>query len=532
MNENESYSSTAQAIGALPPRKKPGKPALLIGAAILCAVAVAAVGIKMLSAPAPKAAVEAAFTATDAQQQAAVKRIYENIPAAKPLFEGRRGALSGSFDLTVKSVEDNPYAAFANVILKDAAIVGSFDSDPENETSAGAFSVVLQDAQLLDLKFFLSPELAVAGVPTMGRTINFNPTTFAQDYQNSALGAVSPLDAQSLAAIQGVINGQTAYLNALGTLSTERLQADLLPILKGALNNAAYTYDRQSKNYVVTIPGADLKSAIAGCYRYIYFDSELGRAMAMTMDPIAATSGQSYETMMDETITDLEKSLPESDAVLTLDIKSGLIKTARMAWSSEATPEASSAPEAAAPSGSAITSLVFDCGFDATANTVKLAIDTDGGADMTVDASGVFKDNAYTLDMTVAVDSKEATMTLPMTVRLTADGAYSCTADLTVNTGGDPIKAGLAFDGTALLEQEVLTLHLPDSRVYLSGSGAATGALIFDLNCTDVPLAQTPVPPESASLFSMDAQQLSQLGDEYAVGYENLVGRLLSLLMG
>ena len=525
MNEmNDSYSSTAQAIGTLPPQKKPGKFALLIGAAALCAVAAAAVGIKMLSSPDPKAAVEAAFIATGAQQQEAVERLYEKLPAAKPLFEGRRGAFSGSFDFTVKSVEDNPYAAFADVILKDAVIRGSMDSDPENSTSAGTASVALQGAQLLELRLFLSPELAVAGIPTMGQTIALNPTTFAQDYQNSALGAVSPLDAQSLAAIQSAINGQMAYLNALGTLSAERLQADLLSILKGALTNATYTYDRPSKKYVVAIPGADLKSAIADCYRYIYFESELGRAMAMSMEPVAAASGQSYEAMMNQAISELEKGLPESDAALTLDLKNGLIKTARLVWSP--------APEAASPADDAITGLVFDCGFDAAVNTVKLRVDTNGGIGMTVDASGAFEDNAYTLDMALAVDSAETSMTLPMTVRLAADGAYSCTAELTVNTGSAPIKAGLAFDGTALLEQDVLTLRLPGSRVYLSGTGAAAGALVFDLDCTSAPLTGTPTPPESTSLFSMDARQLSQLGDEYAVGYENLVGRLFSLLMG
>ncbi len=528
MNEmNERYSSPSEAIGTLPPRKT-GNRGLLIGTAVLCVLAVVAVAVKLRSAPNPKTAVEAAFTATAAQQKAAVAQLYEKIPAARLLFEGRDAAETTDFVFTVTAVEENPYAVFANVILKDAVIHGSAESHPESGSLALETSVVLQDAQLINTQLFVSPELVAVGIPTFGQTVSFNPATFVQDYQVSALNALNPLDAQSLEMMQGVITGQMAYYNALSTLSTEQLQADLLPILKRALNNATYTYDNQSQKYVVNIPAADLKNTIADFYRYIYFESEIGHAMAGMISPLAAAEpGQSYERLMEEAIAEIERSLPEQDAVLTLDIKNGLIKTAQLSCEPPAD-GASPTPEAAA---NAITALTFDCSFDKDAETARLVLFTADGAGMTVDASGVFKDDAYTLDMTMALDSEYTAMTLPMTMRVAADGSYSAAADLTMDMGGDPVKLNLSFDGTALLEQDVLTLSLPDSRVYLSASNTATGALVFDLDYRSAPLTGVPTPPESTPLFSMDAGQLERLGAEYSVGYENLVGRLFSLLM-
>lgn len=540
MNEmNDTYSSTAEAIGVLPP-KKPGRSKLLIGVAALCAVAAVAVAVKMTSARDPKATVEAAFTATAAQQKAAVEKIYQKIPAAKRLFENGGGAArTTDFDFTVKSIEDNPYAPFANVILKDAGIRGSFASDPAQKTAALNASVYLKDAPMLEARAFMSPELIAAGVPTFSNTIvSFNPTSFAQDYAGSALGAVYPLDTPTLELAQGLIIGEMEYINAIGSISSEKLQADMLPILKGALTNAAYTYDKQSKKYVVEIPNDDLKAAILNYYRYIYFESELGAAIEKMMGPIASatTPGQSYEDMMNAALAGIEESLPEMDAVLALDIQNGLIKTANLTCTpvaaDAASSDAASTPEELLPAQSTLTSLILDFSFGETANTAKLVLTTDDATSMTVDVSGALENDAYTLDMTAAVDSDYTTLNMPLTMHIAADGAYACTADITVDMGGQPMQAGVAFNGTAVLENDTLTLQLPDSRIYGSATNTATGTLIFDLDCTSAPLTEALTPFESTPLFALNAQQLGQLGNEYSVGYENLVGQLFSLLMG
>lgn len=536
MNEmNDANFNASEAIATLPP-KKAGNFKLLIGVAAVCAVAVVAVAVKMSSARDPKAAVEAAFTATAAQQQAAVEKIYQKVPAAKLLFEGRGGAAETTdFNVTVKSIEDNPYAPFANVILKDAGIRGSFGSDPAQKTAALNASVYLKGGPILEAHTFISPEFVVAGVPTFSQTaVSLNPASFAQDYAGSALNAVYPLDTPTLDMMQGIISGQIEYINAISSISSEKLRADILPILKGALANATYTYDQQSKKYVVNIPSADLKNAILGYYRYIYFESEFGTAIESMLGPVtfAATSGQSYEDTINDAIAEIERSLPDMDAVLTLDIKNGLIKTANLTCTPLALSDAASAPDTASPTEGAITSLIFDCSFGDASNTAKLALTIDDATSMTFDAVGALSSDAYTLDMTMAVDSEHAALNMPLNMRVAADGAYACTADITMDMGSQPVKAGFAFNGTAVLENDVLTLNLPDSRIYGSASATAAGTLIFDLDCTNAPLTEALTPPESTPLFALNAQQLQQLGNEYSVGYESLVGQLFSLLMG
>lgn len=538
MNENnEANFNATEAVATLPPpgpQKKAGNSKLLIGAAAVCAIAAVAAIIKFSATPDPKATVEAAFTATAAQQQATVDKIYQKVPAAKLMFEGRDGALATDFDFKVKSIEDNPYATFANVILKDAGIRGSISSDPAQKTSALNASVYLKDSPMIEARAFMSPELVVAGVPTFSQTtVSINPATFAQDYAGSALNAVNPMDAQSLDMMQGLITGEIEYINAVSSISSEKLLADIMPIFKGALTNATYTYDKQSKKYVVDIPGEDLKNTVLAYYRYIYFESEFGEAMEKMMTSTAAASSDlAYEDMMNEVITSLEESLPDMDAKLTLDIKNGLIKSANLACTPVASADSSSSPESADSPEATVSSLVFDCSFDEAANTAKLVITTDDAMSMTVDATAAFSNDAYALEMNVGVDSGYITFSMPLNMSVAADGAYRCAADMNIDAGGQPIKAGFAFNGTAVLENDVLTLSLPDSRVYGSASNTAAGTLVFDLDCSNAPLAEALAVPENTSLFALDAQQLEQLSNEYSVGYESLVGQLYSLLMG
>lgn len=538
MNENNEVNfNSAGAAATMPPpapQNKAGKTKLIIGVAAVCAIAAVAAVVKFSSTPDPKATVEAAFTATAKQQQVITEKVYQQIPAAKLMFEGREGAVTSDFDLTIKSIEDNPYAAFANVILQDAGIRGKFSNDPAQKSSAFNSSVYLKDAPMIDVSAFMSPDLVVASVPTFSQTsVSINPTTFAQDYAGSALNAVNPMDAQSLDMMQGVITGEIEYINAISSISSEKMLADIMPIFKGALTNATYTYDKQSKKYVVDIPGEDLKTAVVNYYRYIYFDSELGVAMEKMMTSVAAADpDMTYEDIMNETISSIEESLPDMDAKLALDIKNGLIKSANLVCTPVVPAESSSSSESVDLPEITVSSLVFDCTFDDAVNTAKLVITTEDAMSMTVDATATLSNDTYALDMVVGVDSSSTKFNMPLKISIAAGGAYNCAADMNIDAGGEPISAGFAFNGTAALENDALTVSLPESRVYVSATGAATGTLVFDLDYTNAPLTETLTAPDSTSLFALDAQQLEQLSNEYSVGYESLVGQLYSLLMG
>lgn len=284
---------------------------------------------------------------------------------------------------------------------------------------------------------------------------------------------------------------------------------------------------------MVDIPGEDLKTAVVKYYRYIYFESELGVAMEKMMTSVAAADSElTYEGMMNETISGIEESLPDMDAKLALDIKNGLIKSANLICTPVAPAASSSSPDSTVSPEMTVSSLVFDCTFDDAVNTAKLVITTEDAMSMTVDATATLSNDTYALDMTVGVDSSSITFSIPLNISIAAGGAYSCAADMNIEAGGELINSGFAFNGTAVLDNDVLTVNLPESRVYISGTDAATGTLLFDLDYANAPLTEALTAPESTSLFALDAQQLEQLSNEYSVGYESLVGQLYSLLMG
>lgn len=539
LNQSASLSDAAAAIELQAP-KKSGPSKMLIGIVAVCVIAAVAVGIKLTSGQSdPKTVVEAAFTATANEQMAFAEEIYNKVPAAKPIFEGRNGALTTDFDFTIKSVEDVPYSTIASAILADAGIRGTVSCDPDNKTAALNGSVYLKDSQLIDGTLFISPEMVSGGVPSFSNTIvSVNPTTFADDYQNSVLNAISPMDSDELEFVQESISSNFDYISSMNSFSTEKMLNDLKPILKSSIANATYEYDKQNKNYVVNIPGADVKTAIMDYYRYIYFDSEIGTALEKVMTPtLEGISDMTYDEMMTETIDEIGESLPNMDAVMTLTIDKGVIKTAHVVCTpvAPASDSSSEAPDEFA-SEAAINNITIDCTFDKNSNTVKAIADitdeTGEAMSISIDAIGKLENNVYSTDMNLALDSDTITLKMPLNFSIAADGAYICGLNMDINSFGETVNAGFNFNGTATFENDVLAISLPASSVNYSTPNDGSGKLVFDINCTSSPLIEKiAAPAEHTALLTMDEQQLAQLSNEYSVGYENLVGELYSLLM-
>ena len=189
----ESGSQAVSVRDPSPLPKKPGRRLLFAGVAAVCIVA-AAVGIKLAASKSPKAVVETAIAKTFAAQKAANQKYYNKIPALRPIFEGRRDAHLTEFDLTVKAIEDTPYATLASIILKDAGIRGQISNNPADNTTAFEGSVYLRDATLAAINLYTSPEIVAGNLPTFSDTVvAFNPNTLTQDYPSSALNSRMPL---------------------------------------------------------------------------------------------------------------------------------------------------------------------------------------------------------------------------------------------------------------------------------------------------------------------------------------------------
>ncbi|MFV0497378.1 MAG: hypothetical protein ACK5L0_04285 [Candidatus Fimivivens sp.] len=521
MNENNNINS--EAVATLPP-KKSMRTALIIGVVVALLIAGAvAVFLKFFAKPDPQKTIEAAFTATAEHQQVLIDELYKEIPAAKVLFEGRSGALTTDFDYKFKAIENNPYGAFVNAILQDAGIKGQFASDPEKRTASVATSVYLQGTPVIDATAFVSPEHVVLNTPTFSQTaLSFNPATFAQDYTNSALNAFAPMDTQTLDLMQSTIVGSIDAINFNSTASNKKFLADLKPIFAKMFNNATYTYDEQSKKYVVDIPGADVKNVSLEFLRYCYLESDMAKAnQSMFSSSMGMDADISYEETMNQLISEIEKTLLEMDAKLTLDIQKDLIKSANLV----------AVPASETANGS---KLVFDWTSDNAVETAKTVFTIGDQVSMTMDVSATHADGTYAMDLAMEATADTFTCKMPIKFSIAADGAFNCVADVNIaeTDSTEVVDAGFAFNGTAVYENDTLTMNLPNSRIYASSSDTDLGALVFDTHYTNAPLTEALTAPESTALFELDAQQLEELSSEYYIGYENFIGQMYSLLMG
>ena len=529
---------TAVAVEAAPaPKKKGIRPTAIITAILACLVVAGGLfAVKTFLAPKPDVIVKQAFAATVADQEKLTEEIYQAIPAAKKIFEPSQAQPTKSdFDFTLKSIEGIDYAALVSAVIADSGICGSSLIDPNEGVSAVNFTVDLKDKPLIEADMYLSTDLMTVSVPTFSDTVlSVAPKSLAADYKNSIFNQMAPMGDEELQMMQDLIIGEIDYIKTLNNISYEKLTKDITAIFAKALTNATYSYDKNTKLYVVNIPGEDVKAAVCEYYRYLYLDSEISSAMERMLSPILDAAGEDvgdYDSTMNEMIAEIEGTIPALETVINLEIEKNPIKKANIV----ATP--------AAAEGEAVTitsPIVCDVIIDGKNCDMSMSFDMssdDAELDMKmlVKASGKFENDAYTITCDVDVNSADAKVKIPVVISIAANGDYNITAGFDTTALEDNVKLDFTSNGKITFENDVLSLELPASRIdyAISGETANTsGALVFDYSQTNAPLSDKIAAPEgTVAVFSLTESELQNLINEYTAGAQGLAGQLMSALM-
>lgn len=527
----------AVAVMPRPESQKPKSHLAAITAVLVCAVVAAGLfAAKTVFAPKPELVVKQAFAATMADQEAAAKEIYQKIPATEKLFKVEPSKPSkNDFEITLKSVEDMPYAALASAVIADSGIRGSVLCDPAEGSMLLDMDIHLKDNMLADAKLYASADVVAGGVPSFSdKLLSVSPKSFANDYKNSFFYGVSPLDDQTLEMIQQLLVGEIDYMKSLNNLSYEKLVEDITGVFAKALDNAAYSYDKNTKSYIVTIPGEDAKAAIVNYYRYLYLDSEIASALEGLMAPMlsAAGEGSDYQSAMNEMISEIEANIPPMDTVINLTIDKKLIKKASIV----ATPVVAEGSEAIFTQP-----MTMDIVINGKNCDVSFALDivdaqTQLAMNMDVTASGKYENDVYTIDMNFVFGSDETTMEMPIIMSIAADGSYNAKASVSAGAAGQKADFGFEVNGTVVCENDNVAIDLPASKISYAITGSnmdSKGALVFDYSQNSAPLNEKiSVPENCLPLFSLTEEQFGKIADDYSVGAQGLVGKLLSALAG
>ncbi|MEM1485742.1 hypothetical protein V6615_12860 [Oscillospiraceae bacterium PP1C4] len=529
-SETSVGADSAASIEIQPKKKSPVILFAIIGVVLIAIIAIAA---STLFAN-PKAAVTKAFVATVSAQEKRVEQIANDIPAIKLAMEPQLKPGKTNFSLNFESIEGDlaPEEQAIVNLLSGLAIKGDYTMDPENSISEVNSSIALGGADLLGMYIYSSPDLLAGNVPTFSDAVlSVNPKTFAADAKASPVYAMMGLDDAQLDEVQKAIDTQINSVNSMAKIDVKKMQEDMKPIGLKAVANATFTKGAKENGlqlYTVTIPGADVKTALFDLVKYIYLDSQMADIYKSAFTP-ELLGGQSYEDFMNtEVIGALQTEMPDLDTVVTLKVNK-TIKAANI----QMTPVAAQ-DGAAAGSGSLVMDyIIADDGSEKV--TMNGSYTEEGTtANFMVDVADKYENGLYNTDIAFTVDgSADFTMAVTANVKMDKSGAYGLAIDTKIKDGAT-MDSVITYnmDGTIKVDGDNIACDFPT----ITGSGEVDGKK-YTLNLSakaDTAPVTTPyaITKEHKAVFSMSESELIAIAEEYSVGSQALTGQLFGMFMG
>lgn len=512
-------------------RSKKKSPLVAIVTTVLASAAVVGglFAAKSFFAPKPKEIVLQAFAATVSEQKALSDKAYQIIPAAERLFMPTAAKPAETdFNFTLRSVEGIDYAQLISAMIADSGISGTTRFDPENATGSLELAVNLKSRPLISAEMFLSPQLITASVPELSdKVLSIVPQYLASDYQNSILGKIAPADPNELEAAQQLILSEFDRMKFQSTVSCQRIASDAAAIFAKALTNAAYSYDRNSKCYIITLPAEDVKAAVCEYLRYIFLHSEAEKSL---LPLIRAYGTADSAADINDILADIEQKIPPLKTVISLEIEKGVIKNADIS----ATPTAF---DGKSPIDSPIIAeIVFnEKGSDSTLSFNLDDLSSGDETNFTVTTSNLFENDICSLTVNIDIDSANESFSIPIALTMSADKSCGLTFALDFSSPDNNVSLNFVANGTLSLENEVFSINIPASRVEFAadnGSESQSKALVFDFRKTVSPLSESiSAPKKHIELFSLNEESLQAIIDEYSANSQNLLGRLMGFFM-
>lgn len=519
-------------VAVVPPAPKKGGAAKKIITAVLACTVVAGglFAAKTYLKPDPEKIVKAAVASTYSQQQKFTDKVYSDIPASKVLFGGEQAPESeGSFSFTLNSIGGIDYAETINAIASGLTISGNTASSAANDLTDIDLSLSHRDNHIIDASLFLSPELAAVSVPALTeKVLSANPSTLAEDYKNSIFYDPYAVSISDIQMLQDSFTSALENSNRLTPEAVKKMETDIDNIMQKAAANAQYSYSTQDKLYVVTLPGADVKNAVIELCRYIYADSELAPVIRRSFEPILLADKQysSYDEAINGMLAELEAELPDLPTTISLDIAKNVVKSAHIA----VTPTYVSVSDTAV-----LDSFTVDLIFTETSSMAQVSMTvTEEDDEVTVfsTAQSSLKDGVYSASFIIDVFADDISLSIPFEYSLAAQGDLDYKLSFTMSDDEQDINAAFVADGTAVMENGILTCDLPACSIDIS-SGEDAFNSEFSVSFKSGALTALPqAPSHHIAFFDMTEQDVELLMDDVSSGFRALIGKIYGIFLG
>ena len=527
---------------------KPGSnklPLIIGGVIVVLAAAIVLLFSGVFSSGDPKAAVDKAFEATNKSIQARADKIMAEVPGMGVMSNFEPKASKTAYDLQLVGIESDVAGseediALVNSLLAGAGVRGNLVSDPENSITELSGSLHLGDLDLVELYGYISPDLLAFHVPTFSDTVlSINPQTFAQDYKNSPLYDGYSSDEERME-MQELLSSELGMSGAFYGLDYKKMQADMYAIAGKALENAAYEKGAKAdglQQYVIKVPGKDVKTFVIDLVNYIYVDSELGQ-MYSGMFTAGLDGADSFADLFTkELIEPLQAGMPEMDTTITIGVGA---KNQIQTMHFEVTPPAEPID------GVTIESLTadFNIAENGDESLTAQAVMSQNGETMTLamDVSDSYQDGVYDVDFTMDMNLENApgsmggdAAAINMAMDMTADQEGKFDMNFHMGIPMDALTSDFAYDiggsGAITTDGGKTTYDFPTLSASVTAAGEKMG-IVFSLKADSEPIdgpyefsgAQTP-------LFGMTAEELDAELQKYNDGLNATLGKLLPLIM-
>lgn len=488
----------------------------------------------------PKEEVAKAMEATQAAQMKVMEKYQQELPAFKYLFStpaAEPKAEKISFDFRFSSLSGDvvgPDEQMVVELFKGLGIQGYVASDPENDIFELDAGLAMSGSNLLNVYGYFSPDQWAMGVPTFSDTVlSVNPQTLEQDLQqNSDRLAAYGISMEELSGLVDLIQSEKDLMGVY-SMDYQAFLKGLMDAYNKAVPDAVYeTGEKEgsAQNYIITIPGDQMKAAILSVLNYVYIDSEFGQSYQkffQSMSELSNGEGQDWASMVQEEIlAPIEQELPNLPTTVTLSVEDGLIRKMHLVSVPEG--EAANFKEAVLDTtinadGTSSFNLNVQ-GQDSEAQQVAMAITA-------VDS---YTDGQYTLDMSMDVNYQGEVMTILYNVGMGQDGSMSMDLGMNMTMAEmEPVEIGFSVDGTVQSEGEKVQVDLSNITLDLSEPSTGSASLGFtgkvDMEPITTPYTNS---RETKNVFSMSDQELQEEMTKYQTGAENLSYQIIMMLMG
>ena len=499
---------------------KPNRSKLPILAAVaVVVICVAGVVGWNLTRTDPKATVTEALTTTFEQPRQRVEALGKQYPAisAADSISSLESAYQIDYSFGFAGLEGIPYANMINAFLSDSSLNFSVVQDLAAKSSGMQMSANLMGQPFFEGSYFLTPDRMTLSSPTLLKTaVSINPESFTQEYPNSALGTLYPLDAEQLEMIDTQLELYRTQMQMIDPQMATRLEENLKTIGLGLLDQATFSALEEKGHYQVTLPGDAARNALIEmiqlCVNTCYSEAFLNM-------PAQYEGGMTMQEQLDASYA----AIPSLEMTADLTIADRIITAATIT----------------------LTHPVQE-GEEAPFETILLTYDKtdEGNHSFDLSLSGGSSDGfSAVLDFLSAEENDRYIEAMSLNAALTDSDLFDLTWDFSTGKDGSVSHQASFFlpsadssfsftaDGTITGKDGDFSANFPAARfAFASGDSSEEMAVLLDMAIT-VGAPVLTADPAAQDLLALSEEEIAAISQEISSNVSALQNQIYSLLL-